>query len=57
LNNKILIQSDFDGTLTQEDTSFLILDKFAKGDWRKILEEYRSGKISVGQFKPGHLPW
>ena len=50
MNNKIIIQSDFDGTLTQEDTSFLILDKFAKGDWRKILEEYRSGKISVGQF-------
>ena len=50
LNNKTLIQCDFDGTLTEEDISFLILDAFADGDWRSILEQYKSDKISVGQF-------
>lgn len=47
---KILIQSDFDGTITREDQSFLILDEFADGDWRQYLEEYRAGRISVGEF-------
>ncbi|MDD4874390.1 MAG: HAD-IB family phosphatase [Dehalococcoidales bacterium] len=49
-NNKTLVQCDFDGTLTEEDTSFLILDAFADGDWRSILKLYKDNKISVGQF-------
>ncbi len=49
-NIKTLIQCDFDGTLTEEDISFLILDTFADGDWRSILEQYKSNKISVGRF-------
>jgi len=47
---KTLFQCDFDGTLTQEDVSFLILDAFATGDWRQLLTQYREGKISVGYF-------
>jgi len=47
---KTLIQCDFDGTITQEDVSFLILDAFASRDWRQLLTEYREGKISVGYF-------
>lgn len=47
---KTLFQSDFDGTITQEDVSFLILDAFASKDWRRLLDEYREGKISVGSF-------
>ena len=47
---KTLFQSDFDGTITQEDVSFLILDAFASRDWRRLLDEYREGKISVGSF-------
>jgi 2-hydroxy-3-keto-5-methylthiopentenyl-1-phosphate phosphatase len=47
---KTLVQSDFDGTITEEDVSFLILDAFADGDWRKLLEEYKVGKITVGSF-------
>ena len=46
----LLFQSDFDGTLTEEDISFLILDEFAEGDWRAVLHEYQAGKISVGAF-------
>jgi len=47
---KTLVQCDFDGTITQEDVSFLILDAFANGDWRQLLTQYREGKISVGRF-------
>jgi len=47
---KTLVQCDFDGTITREDVSFLMLDTFADGDWRQALAEYREGKISVGHF-------
>ncbi len=47
---KTLIQCDFDGTITEEDVSFFILDAFANGDWRRLLDEYRKGRISVGSF-------
>ena len=48
--NKTLIQCDFDGTITEKDVSFLILDAFAKGDWRAILKKYSDGEITVGEF-------
>jgi 2-hydroxy-3-keto-5-methylthiopentenyl-1-phosphate phosphatase len=47
---KTLVQCDFDGTVTEEDTSFFLLDAFAQGDWRRLLREYREHKISVGEF-------
>ena len=47
---KTLIQCDFDGTITEEDASFLILDTFGQGDWRRLFQEYKERKISVGQF-------
>ena len=46
----LLIQCDFDGTITEEDVSFALLDVFARGDWRLWLEQYRQNKISVGEF-------
>jgi len=49
-NNKILVQCDFDGTVTTEDVSFMLLDAFANGDWRVLDAEYGAGKITVGQF-------
>ena len=45
-----LIQCDFDGTVTEEDTSFFLLDAFAQGDWERLLREYKEHKISVGEF-------
>jgi 2-hydroxy-3-keto-5-methylthiopentenyl-1-phosphate phosphatase len=45
-----VIQCDFDGTVTEEDTSFFLLDAFAQGDWRRWLRQYREHKISVGEF-------
>lgn len=47
---KTLVQCDFDGTITQQDVSYLLLDAFADGDWRHLLAEYRKGKITVGHF-------
>jgi 2-hydroxy-3-keto-5-methylthiopentenyl-1-phosphate phosphatase len=47
---KTLIQCDFDSTIAADDVSFQILDAFADGDWRQVLEEYREGRISVGVF-------
>ena len=48
--NKTLVQCDFDGTITEEDVSFMMLDTFASGDWRQIFRNYEEGKISVGRF-------
>jgi 2-hydroxy-3-keto-5-methylthiopentenyl-1-phosphate phosphatase len=47
---KILIQCDFDGTVTKDDVSFMLLDAFAKGDWHAINKQYSDGKITVGEF-------
>ena len=47
---KTLIQCDFDGTITEVDASFLVLEEFASGDWHQVLQEHREHKISVGQF-------
>ena len=47
---KALVQCDFDGTITEDDASFLLLDTFARGDWRRLLRDYKEHRTSVGQF-------
>ncbi|MFQ6121636.1 MAG: MtnX-like HAD-IB family phosphatase [Dehalococcoidales bacterium] len=47
---KTVVQCDFDGTITEKDVSFLILDTFADGNWRRLLADYREGRITVGVF-------
>lgn len=47
---KTVVQCDFDGTITLRDVSYQLLDAFADGNWRQLLDEYRQGKISVGTF-------
>ncbi len=47
---KLAVQLDFDGTITEEDVSFLLLDTFANGDWRKYLAEYTARKMTVAAF-------
>ena len=47
---KTALQIDFDGTVTVEDISFLLLDTYADNRWRDALAEYTKGKISVGAF-------
>lgn len=50
MNAKTAVQIDFDGTVTLEDVSYLLLDTYADPSWRDILAEYSSGKIPVGMF-------
>ncbi|MFU8796251.1 MAG: HAD-IB family phosphatase, partial [Dehalococcoidia bacterium] len=47
---KTVVQCDFDGTITEEDASFYLLDAHAEGDWRRLLQEYRQRRISVWDF-------
>jgi len=47
---KTLFQCDFDGTITEADVSFMMLDAYAAGNWRQLLRDYQEGKISVGRF-------
>jgi 2-hydroxy-3-keto-5-methylthiopentenyl-1-phosphate phosphatase len=47
---KTVFQCDFDGTITEKDVSYLLLDAFAGRRWRELLEEYQEGKMSVGAF-------
>ncbi len=49
-DKKTVVQCDFDGTVTHGDVSFLILDAFARENWRALLDEYMSGAITVGNF-------
>jgi 2-hydroxy-3-keto-5-methylthiopentenyl-1-phosphate phosphatase len=46
----LLVQCDFDGTLTIGDVSFLILDEFTGDVWRRELDEYMRGEITVNRF-------
>jgi len=47
---KTAVQCDFDGTITEKDVAYLLLDNFADGDWRQLLRDYIAGKIAVGTF-------
>lgn len=47
---KTVVQCDFDGTVTEEDGSFVLLDAFSGEDWRPLFRDYEAGRISVGQF-------
>jgi 2-hydroxy-3-keto-5-methylthiopentenyl-1-phosphate phosphatase len=46
----MIVQCDFDGTVTTEDMGFFLLDTFAQKEWRDWLELYRRDEITVGEF-------
>jgi len=48
--DRVLVQCDFDGTLTIGDISFLILDEFTGHGWRQEFEDYMQGKLTVNRF-------
>jgi 2-hydroxy-3-keto-5-methylthiopentenyl-1-phosphate phosphatase len=50
MKQKTAIQIDFDGTVTLEDVSYLLLDTYVGPKWREAHKEYEAGKISVGVF-------
>jgi 2-hydroxy-3-keto-5-methylthiopentenyl-1-phosphate phosphatase len=45
-----LVQCDFDGTITDDDVSFQILDEFTGTGWRQLFDDYMAGKMSVNRF-------
>ncbi len=46
----LLVQADFDGTITLRDVSLLLLDRFGPAGWRRLLGDYRAGRIRVEEF-------
>jgi HAD superfamily phosphoserine phosphatase-like hydrolase len=44
---KLAVLSDFDGTVTLNDTFENILEKFAQGDWRAVDDQYVMGEITL----------
>ncbi len=42
---KRLILCDFDGTISQNDMGYLLLNQFCSGDWESIDRDYGEGKI------------
>src|SRR5690348_12145968 len=44
---KLAVLSDFDGTVTLDDTFEHVAEKFAKGDWRAVDDLYVKGEITV----------
>lgn len=41
----ICILSDFDGTITKKDGLYSFIEKYAKGDWQTIEEQWANNKI------------
>src|SRR5229473_4898214 len=44
---KLAVLSDFDGTVTLNDTFENVLARFGKGDWRTVDEQYVRGEITL----------
>ncbi len=45
----MIIQCDFDGTVTRNNLSVLLREKYACGDWQKIEADYLHGHLTVEQ--------
>ena len=45
----MIIQCDFDGTITRNNLSTLLRENFAHGDWQKIESSYLHGQLTVEQ--------
>ena len=45
----MIIQCDFDGTITTNNLSVLIREKFAPSEWRNIESDYVKGRLTVEQ--------
>lgn len=43
---KSLILCDFDGTITLQDITYLLVKNFYKGNWETIAQDFKTGKIT-----------
>ncbi len=50
MTEKLMIQSDFDGTLITEDVSVILLDHFTDRKWRVLYDDYVNGRITLDDF-------
>jgi 2-hydroxy-3-keto-5-methylthiopentenyl-1-phosphate phosphatase len=44
---KLAVLSDFDGTVTLNDTFENVLEKFGQGEWRAVDDQYVKGEITL----------
>ena len=44
---KLAVLSDFDGTVTLNDTFQNVVEKFGQGDWRSVDDQYVKGEITL----------
>lgn len=44
---KLAVQCDFDGTIIEGEIRNLLLEEFADGNWREIVDAFYNGEISV----------
>ena len=44
---RLAVLSDFDGTVTLNDTFENVLEKFGQGDWRAVDDQYVKGEITL----------
>lgn len=45
----MIVQCDFDGTITTNNLSVLLRDKFAGGNWQEVEVDYFRGRLTVEQ--------
>jgi len=44
---KLAVLTDFDGTVTLNDTFQNVVEKFGQGDWRAVDDQYIKGEITL----------
>ena len=44
---RLAVLSDFDGTITLNDTFENVAEKFAEGDWRAVDDQYVKGEMTL----------
>jgi HAD superfamily phosphoserine phosphatase-like hydrolase len=44
---RLVVLSDFDGTIVQNDTAAFVLERFATGDWKTFDEQLERGEIDL----------
>ena len=45
----MIIQCDFDGTITRNNVGILLRENFARGNWQRIYSDYLHGHLTVEQ--------
>ncbi len=52
IKSKLIVLSDFDGTITKRDVCYLLLDEFAKFNWKEVDRQWADGRLSTeGAYK------